>query len=156
MIPESSFSLNSIASFSEEHVHIWKEPINQQIALGLLFDLWASSNENLNPVDVWQKIISRNTTEGFYVGSGLVLPHARVQGIEKSFLAFGVCPKGFEGVQKTKGEQATIMCLLLSPEKDPMIHMYVIKHIAQKLMDAQWKKRILNSLDAFEVKELLV
>ena len=47
------------------------------------------------------------------------------------------------------------MCLLLSPEKDPMIHMYVIKHIAQKLMDAQWKKRILNSLDAFEVKELL-
>ena len=41
MIPESSFSLNSIASFSEEHVHIWKEPINQQIALGLLFDLWA-------------------------------------------------------------------------------------------------------------------
>ena len=48
------------------------------------------------------------------------------------------------------------VCLLLSPEKDPMIHMYVIKHIAQKLMDAQWKKRILNSLDAFEVKELLV
>ena len=102
MISESTFSLNSIASFSEEHVHIWKEPISQQIALGLLFDLWASSNESLNPVDVWQKIISRNATEGFYVGSGLVLPHARVQGIEKSFLAFGVCPKGFEGVQKQR------------------------------------------------------
>ena len=106
-------------------------------------------------MDVWQKIISRNATEGFYVGSGLVLPHARVQGIEKSFLAFGVCPKGFEGVQKTKGELATIMCLLLSPEKDPMIHMYVIKHIAQKLMDAQGKNRILNSLVALDVKELL-
>lgn len=155
MISETSFSLKSIASFSEDHICLWKNSIDQKTALGLLFDFWASSNEHLNPYDVWQKLIFRETTEGFYVGNGLLLPHTRVHGIEKAFLAFGVCPKGFQSDAKIKREVATLMCLLLSPEEKPMTHIHVIKHIAQKLLDSQIKERLVNALDAFEIKQLL-
>lgn len=149
-------SLKSLTTISENSIHLWPEPIEQNLALGHLFDSWASTHPSLNPNGVWSEIASRGASEGFYVGSGLLLPHVRIPDVDKAFLAFGVCPSGFTGVKKKLEEPATMMCLLLSPEKNPMTHIYVIKHIAQKLMDSSWKERVLQALDTFEIKHLLL
>lgn len=153
---ERSSSLKSLATISDNSVFLWREPIAQDLALGHLFDSWASTHPSLNSKNILDEIVSRGLSEGFYVGSGLLLPHARIPGIDKVFLAFGVCPVGFTGVKKAIEEPATMMCLLLSPEENPMTHIYVIKHIAQKLMDSSWKERMLEALDTFEIKQLLL
>ena len=80
--------------FCKENVLVFKEQVHFDMAIGLLFDSLVNGKIPFEPLAAWNEMQTR-TKEGIYMGNGLLLPHARVEGISNPLLAFGISAKGF-------------------------------------------------------------
>ena len=124
------------------YTQVYKEPVAFQKALGFAYDALA----------VW-KALEKRIGAGIYMGSGLLLPHARVQRLAEPLMAFVVAPEIRE-IAVPRGETAQFLCLLLSPEESATAHTVAIAGVAKLLLDPEWKAKALVCADAVALKEL--
>ena len=99
------------------------------------------------------KAVEKRIGEGIYMGSGLLLPHTRISGLESPLMAFAVAPE-IQGISTSRGETAQFLCLLLSPAESATAHTVAIAGVAKLLLDPEWKAKALACADGAALKEL--
>ena len=134
------------------YTQVYKEPVAFQKALGYAYEALVHGAIPFDALSVW-KALEKRIGEGIYMGSGLLLPHARVQGLSEPLMAFAVAPE-IQEITVPRGEMAQFLCLLLSPAESATAHTVAIAGVAKLLLDPEWKNRALSTPDAQTLKAL--
>lgn len=141
-----------MSSLIPAYTQVYKEPVAFQKALGLAFEGLVSAGVPFDALSAW-KLVETRVGQGIYMGSGLLLPHARIQGLESPLMAFAVAPE-IQGVAVPQNEKAQFLCLLLSPQESATAHTVAIAGVAKLLLDPEWKTKALACADAASLKVL--
>lgn len=119
-------------------------------AFGYLFDALVNGPVKFDPMPVWTEMQNR-TTQGVYMGNGLLMPHARVRDISDPLLAIGICPSGISVQNST--EKATLIAMVLSPLNSPVAHTRMVGAIARLALNKDFMLKLLectSSKDVFD------
>lgn len=73
--------------------------------------------------------LAREAEENTYIGRGLAVPHARVEGIEHARVCLAACPEGLNW----GGQTATLVALLIVPADHPELHLRLLSILAKQL-----------------------
>ncbi len=145
--------------FSVKNVIVWKQTVSKDWAFGLLYDSLVNGRVPFDAMQVWNDLTAR-VAQGVYMGNGLLLPHARVPGIQKPLVAFGVSAAGISGVEIGKNVVETneiphFVALVLSPENSPLAHTQVIGKIARFIFEEKISNQLLVADTAETVFKIL-
>ena len=141
-----------MSSLIPAYTQVYKEPVAFQKALGFAFEGLVNAGVAFDALSAWNAVEKR-IGEGIYMGSGLLLPHTRISGLESPLMAFVVAPE-IQGASTSCGETAQFLCLLLSPAESATAHTVAIAGVAKLLLDPEWKAKALACADAAALKEL--
>lgn len=141
-----------MSSLIPAYTQVYKEPVAFQKALGFAFEGLVSAGVAFDALSAW-KAVEKRIGEGIYMGSGLLLPHTRISGLESPLMAFAVAPE-IQGISTSRGETAQFLCLLLSPAESATAHTVAIAGVAKLLLDPEWKTKALACADGAALKEL--
>lgn len=73
--------------------------------------------------------LAREEEESTYLGHGLAVPHARLEGLPAPLVCLAPCPDGTEW----NGERATLVALLVVPAERPELHLALLGTLARHL-----------------------
>lgn len=141
-----------MSSLIPAYTQVYKEPVAFQKALGFAFEGLVNAGVPFDALSAW-KAVEKRIGEGIYMGSGLLLPHTRISGLESPLMAFAVAPE-IQGVSTPRGETAQFLCLLLSPVESATAHTVAIAGVAKLLLDPEWKAKALACADGAALKGL--
>ncbi len=141
-----------MSSLIPAYTQVYKEPVAFQKALGFAFEGLVNSGVAFDALSAW-KAVEKRIGEGIYMGSGLLLPHTRISGLESPLMAFAVAPE-IQGVSTPRRETAQFLCLLLSPAESATAHTVAIAGVAKLLLDPEWKAKALACTDGAALKGL--
>jgi two-component system, OmpR family, sensor histidine kinase KdpD len=121
---------------------VWEEPLEKDEAIRRLLDSSFSGSAKQKE-SAWQSVLEREQQGGTFVGQDVAIPHARVTGLNRPWIALGVNRKGIQ--DRESGRSFRIMVLLLSPVDPPQSHLETLGMISRMARDDQWRKEILSS-----------
>lgn len=78
-------------------------------------------------------VLRRERVAHTIVGDGVMLPHARIEGLERPYLALGIYPSGIPSPESSV--PVKLVFLLLVPEKEPARYLQILRAIANLLRD---------------------
>ena len=140
-----------MSSLIPAYTQVYKEPVAFQKALGFAFEGLVNAGVPFDALSAW-KAVEKRIGDGIYMGSGLLLPHTRISGLESPLMAFAVAPE-IQGIFTSRGETAQFLCLLLSPAESATAHTVAIAGVAKLLLDPEWKTKALACADGAALKE---
>ena len=104
-------------------------------AIGQIFGRVASTELPL-PVDrIVKAVLERERAMSTYLGNGLAIPHARLEGIDKPALLFGRSDAGVP--IKGREDKANFMFILLTPSGSPRVQVRLLARICG-LIDSEY------------------
>ena len=98
-------------------------------------------------------VLRRERVSPTVVGEGVSLPHARIEGIERPYLALGVYPAGIPSAETEK--PVRLVFLLLVPEHQPARYLQILRALANLLREPGAVDRIAAMGDADEIMRFL-
>lgn len=84
-------------------------------------------------------VLRRERVAHTIVGDGVMLPHARIEGLERPYLALGIYPAGIPATENAA--PVKLVFLLLIPERQPARYLQMLRAIANLLRDAATVER---------------
>lgn len=75
----------------------------------------------------------REEEESTYLGHGLAVPHARLEGLAMPLVCLATCDSGIDW----HGERATLIALLVVPAEQPELHLALLGTLARALSAAR-------------------
>ena len=135
------------------YMRVYTQPVEFNRALGYAYDALVNGPFRFDALSAW-KGLSERIAQGIYMGQGLLLPHTRIPGLPGPLMAFVVCRDGFTGIKTRNDEKAQFMCVLLSPAESAMAHTVTIANVAKRLLDPEWKEKVLAATDEEELKKM--
>ena len=141
-----------MSSLIPVYTQVYKEPVAFQKALGYAFEGLVNAGVSFDALSAW-KAVEKRVGEGIYMGSGLLLPHTRIQGLKSPLMAFAVAPE-IQGISVPHNETAQFLCLLLSPQESATAHTVAIAGVAKLMLDPEWKSKALACADATSLRAL--
>jgi len=78
------------------------------------------------------------------IGSEIAVPHARLAELDKSTLILGRSPEGID-FNSPDGEEAQLICLLLTPLKDPTAQLELLSLISNNFADPTTRAAVLRA-----------
>src|SRR3990167_1289088 len=142
--PESPLSGMKIA--------LWKNPIDKEAAMKELLDMLCLDLPDIRE-SAWTALTLREEQGGTFAGEEILMPHARIPGIERSLLALGVGKAGIK--DRDTGRTARIMFLMLSPAEQPASHIELLGKLARMCQDNQWQRDVLVSESPEEIRRII-
>jgi PTS system nitrogen regulatory IIA component len=108
------------------------------------------ANPELDKSAVLKALIEREEMRSTAMGSSIAFPHARLEKLNRAFLAIGILPKpvffGEEPVQ--------IVCLILAPASEPATSLKMMAQLSRVLMDDAIRQQILEASDPETLRTL--
>ncbi len=99
-------------------------------------------------------VLRRERTAPTIVGEGVAMPHARIEGISRPYMALGVYPSGIPMVE---GEAPVrLIFLLLVPESQPARYLQILRALATLLQVPGAVKRLAQMTSADEVLQFML
>jgi mannitol/fructose-specific phosphotransferase system IIA component (Ntr-type) len=83
--------------------------------------------------EIVDMVLRRERVSNTIVGDGVMLPHARIEGLERPYLALGIYPAGIPSSDSPV--PVKLVFLLLVPEKEPARYLQILRAIANLLRD---------------------
>ncbi len=77
--------------------------------------------------------LAREEEESTYLGHGLAVPHARLEGLAAPLVCLATC----KGSIDWQGEQASLIALLVVPAERPELHLAMLGTLARNLSAAR-------------------
>jgi mannitol/fructose-specific phosphotransferase system IIA component (Ntr-type) len=78
-------------------------------------------------------VLRRERVAHTIVGDGVMLPHARIEGLDRPYMALGIYPAGIPSADSAV--PVKLVFLLLVPEKEPARYLQILRAIANLLRD---------------------
>ncbi len=99
-------------------------------------------------------VLRRERSAPTIVGNGVAMPHARIEGISRPYMALGIYPAG---VSMVEGEPPVhLVCLLLIPESQPARYLQILRSLSSLLQMPNAVKRIAAMTQAEEVMQFML
>jgi PTS system nitrogen regulatory IIA component len=88
------------------------------------------------------------------VGSGVAIPHGRVDGLSTMRAALAICPKSVD-FDAIDGEPVRILVAVLAPNRHTGDHLKALARISRLLRDESVRMRLLRAQDAVSLHAIV-
>ncbi len=135
-------------------IHLGVEADSAIAALGAAMAKMPAEALPLPREQIVSAVAARERQVPTYLGHGIAMPHARIQGLAKPFLLFLRSEKGIRCEGTT--EKAHLVFVLLTPAGQPRVHQRLQSVIATMLHESEYvKERLQTAETAAEVMEVV-
>ena len=107
-----------------------------------------------NGAELFQRLWEREQLGSTGIGSGIAIPHCKLQGLGHGIVAVGMVPGGVE-FGAPDGRPVKILFLVVSPSGSPAEHLQILAAISRWVRANQHAERILTLHEPAEVYDLL-
>jgi len=123
-----------------------------------LVDIITKSGKAKNKKALASAIIGRENLGSTAIGNGVAVPHAKIDGIKQTVLAFGRSAAGVD-FNSLDGEKTHLFFMLISPKEDIGSHLKILAKISHLIKDrfmvglfkkAHSKKEVLSMISNLE------
>lgn len=104
--------------------------------------LIAAEAAGLDPKKVEDAVLEREDALATGIGNGVAIPHARIEGLTKPFVAVGISDGGVD-FDAPDDRLAHVIFLVLTPENDPGAQLEIVSEIAQLFRGTEMTERVL-------------
>ncbi len=134
---------------SRESIIIWNEPLSKEELLCELAGLIWDEIKILSPALILDAVLEREKQGSTFLNEGVAFPHARLEGITKSFVAVGITRKGIADVVTEKPIECVF--LILSPASRPNDMIQILAFVSKAFRDRQLMKNLRMASTADDV-----
>ncbi|MCF7790817.1 MAG: PTS sugar transporter subunit IIA [Victivallales bacterium] len=131
---------------------------NKQILIEKLVNaLYAGStikDEKVNKYDIIEALINRENEQTTALGEGLAFPHARIEGLKKSYTLFATSKKGID-FESLDGELTNFFILNLVSDKQPNILLKTRAAVSRFLSLKDIREQILECENISEIWNII-
>ncbi len=118
-----------------------------------LATLLARNHVGIDAAEVRMATLAREVQASTFIGPAIALPHARLDGIDRTYVAVATSEQGV--VFPLSGETAKFVALILVPKCTPAAYIKVVSSIAKKFREAGFMDALLAKNSPEELCELL-
>jgi fructose-specific phosphotransferase system IIA component len=118
-----------------------------------LLDLLVLGGEIQDRETTLSDVLNREAYLSTGLESGLAIPHAKTDGVDKLTIAFGTIPEGIE-FDALDGKPANLIFLVLSPRDRSGPHIQALAAISRNLKEARIRQSLLNAASAEEITRI--
>jgi PTS system nitrogen regulatory IIA component len=105
--------------------------------------------------ELYRRLCEREELGSTGVGSGVAIPHCKLNGLQMGVLAVGLCRAGVD-FGATDGEKVKLFFLLVSPGNSAAEHLQSLAAISQWVKDHDQVERLLKLDNSQAIYELLL
>ncbi len=105
--------------------------------------------------ELYRRLSEREELGSTGVGSGVAIPHCKLNGLQKGVLAVGLCPDGVD-FGAADGEAVKLFFLLVSPGNSAAEHLQSLAAISRWIKDQSQVERLLQLDNSQAIYELLL
>jgi len=130
------------------------EGTDKEAVIKELVDLLDASNLLIDKQQVYQAVITRESTKSTGIGFGIAIPHGKCSGVKELVMAIGISHKGID-FQSIDGKPVHIVVLLVSPidRTGPLIQ--ALARISRLMLDEDFKNSLQNAASSEELFKLI-
>lgn len=140
--------------FSEADVVVERTvPSEFNLVHMLVGRLAANHLSGMDPAPIVDAVLRRERASHTVVGEGVALPHARIEGLSRPYLALGIFPAGIPSPEG--GAPVRLVFLLLVPESQPARYLQILRALAGLLREPGMAERLARAASGEEVMRLL-
>lgn len=119
-----------------------------------LVDMLDASNLLINREQVYQAVITRESTKSTGIGFGIAIPHGKCTGVKELVMAIGISHKGID-FQSIDNKPVHIVVLLASPVDRTGPHIQALARISRLMLDEEFKNKLQSATSADELFKLI-
>jgi len=125
--------------------------------IGQAFGSVPAAELPLPPEKIVKAVLERERAMSTYLGNGLAIPHARLEGIDRPALIFARSPEGIP--IKGRDERAHLIFILLTPAGSPRVQVRLLApicslistdYVAERLRRAETPAAVVEAIRAAE------
>jgi two-component system sensor histidine kinase KdpD len=142
-IPPASEGLKELSLshvISRESIIIWNKPLSKEELLCELAGLIWDEIKILSPALILDAVLEREKQGSTFLNEGVAFPHARLEGLAKSYVAVGLTRKGIADVATEKPIESVF--LILSPASRPNDMIQILAFVSKAFRDRQLMKNL--------------
>lgn len=122
--------------------------------LRALAEKLAATSVTDDPDKLYSRLWEREQLGSTAIGSGVAIPHCKMDGIEQVVVAIGFSPKGVD-FEAEDGELVRLLFLVLSPDHAPAAHLQSLSAISKWVKTDRHVKDLLKIEDTQAIFEAL-
>jgi fructose-specific phosphotransferase system IIA component len=130
------------------------EGTNKESVIKELVNLLDAANLLANKEQVFQAVITRESTKSTGIGFGIAIPHGKCTGVKELVMAMGISHKGID-FQSIDGKPVHIVVLLASPVDRTGPHIQALARISRLMLDEEFKNKLQAAQSAEELYKLI-
>jgi len=140
--------------FSETDVLIEATvPSEFNLIHALVERLVANHLPQMRPEPIVDAVLLRERSSPTIIGDGIALPHARIEGLERPYLALGIFPAGIPTAPDAR--PVRLVFLLLVPESQPARYLQILRAVANLLQMPRTVEKLISMTSGQEVMRFL-
>lgn len=101
-----------------------------------------------------QVLVERERLGSTGIGSGVGIPHGKLEGLQTIRLGFGISRDGVD-FESIDGKPTHLFFLLLTPENSAGLHLKMLARISRLLKKDTFKEKLLQSSGADEIYKII-
>jgi len=146
--------MNLIQLLPETHVKPGLSGNTKFQVIEELLELLVSAGAIMDRETTLSDVLNREAYLSTGLESGLAIPHAKTDGVDKLTIAFGTKPEGIE-FDSLDGKPANLIFLVLSPRDRSGPHIQALAGISRNLKEAGIRQKLLTAASAEEVTRII-
>lgn len=127
-----------------------RDAVLEEMLSALCTKEFLAANPELTQEAVFEALIAREDMRTTAMGSQIAFPHARLEKLNRAFLAIGVLPEPV----LFDSESVRIVCLILAPASEPATSLKMMAQLSRILMDEAVRAQVLDASDTLALRGL--
>ncbi|MDO8535580.1 MAG: PTS sugar transporter subunit IIA [Candidatus Omnitrophota bacterium] len=158
MIEVDSAAIKLSSLLKENLIELELEGKDKSEIIDELVEIITKSGKAKNKKALASAILARENLGSTAIGNGVAVPHAKIDGIKQTVLAFGRSGVGVD-FNSLDGEKTHLFFMLISPKEDIGAHLKILAKISHLIKDrfmvglfkkAKSKKEVLSVIATLE------
>ena len=138
-----SVDTREIVSIAPDVV-LFLESLDQMEIIDSLFaHLQFSLQETIDLEEIKKKIFERETLSPTGIGSQIAIPHLKIPGLDRFYMALGIHKEGMEW-GAFDGMPVHLILLILGPDVDPIFYLNYLSSLTKHLKNEKLKEKLLG------------
>lgn len=122
--------------------------------LAELVDLLRRVQPDLDAAELLAVLIEREELGSTGIGDGIAIPHGKLKGLDRLFMAFGRKRDGID-FDAMDNRPAHLFFLLLAPENEATLHLKALARISKLLRKEDVRRQLLDAPDSATLLSIL-
>lgn len=140
--------------FSPALIKVDLESEEKDEAFEELIDLFCQTGHSSVREKVLKAIREREAQMSTGIQKGIAIPHGKTNAVDQTYGILGISKKGID-YDALDGEPVHLIFMIITPQEDSERYIYVLKQLAQFLINPQFSEDILAQKDANSIYKII-